>query len=78
MVAFDESDFTESPVVIVEIKSLVHDDNDCVAVERVLHRPDLGGSSDPGIEVLEFERGAWLISFVGSGWTCDGPHPFGS
>ena len=62
----------------VEVQALLHDGAECVAARRVLHRFDLDASSGPGFEVIELRDGEWLISFVGTGWTCDGPHPFDS
>ncbi len=78
MVVFDELEFDTPPVVEVEVQALLHDGAECVAARRVLHRFDLDASSGPGFEVIELRDGEWLISFVGTGWTCDGPHPFDS
>jgi len=78
MVVFDQLDFAMPPVVNVEILDLLNDGGECIAFERVLHRADLGGSSDAGVVVLELVDGVWLMSYVGSGWTCEGPHPFES
>ena len=77
MVVFDQLEFELPPVVDAEVLGLLHDGAACIAFERVLHRSDLGGSSDAGVVVLELVDGVWLMSYVGSGWTCDGPHPFG-
>jgi hypothetical protein len=78
MVVFDELTFDVEPQVEVEVLQVVHDGPDCIAFDGVVHRADLGGSSEPGITVLERGGGAWLISYVGTGWICDGPHPFDS
>jgi len=78
MVVFDEVSFETAPQVEVEVLDIVHDGPDCIAFEGIVHRADLGGSSEPGVTVLEFGGAAWLISYVGTGWTCSGPHPFDS
>jgi hypothetical protein len=78
MVVFDELSFEEEPRVDVEVLQIMHDGPECVAFEGTVHRADLGGSSDPGVTVLELRGEAFLISYVGTGWTCDGPHPFDS
>jgi hypothetical protein len=78
MVLFDELIFDLPPRVDVEVLRVIHDGPECIAFERIIHRLDLQASGEPSIEVLEIENGAWLISFSGSGWACEGSHPFDS
>jgi hypothetical protein len=56
------------------------DDPGCIAVEGQkdgsLAVKDLG-TSDPADYVIQIRADEqWGISWVGSGWRCDGPHPF--
>ena len=78
MSLFDDLEFEAAPLVEIEVLRVVHDDADCVAVERIVHRLDLQAAGDPNVVVMEASDGVWLISYVGGGWTCDGPHPFDS
>ena len=76
MEAFELAEFEVPPVVDVEVLRLIHDGPECIAIEERGHRPDLDATSRPVTVVLELLEGVWLISYVGSGWECDGPHPF--
>ena len=78
MEAFELAEFDGPPIVDVEVLRVVHDGAECIALEYRVHRPDRGTTSSPAITVLEALDGVWLISYVGSGWECDGPHPFDS
>jgi hypothetical protein len=55
------------------------DDPTCIAVEGVLDASmaiegvEAGESTDLVVE-LDDER--WGMSWIGTGWRCDGPHPF--
>lgn len=55
------------------------DDPTCVAVEAVadgtlaIRGADIGQPTDYVIEQADF---GWGFSWAGSGWRCDGPHPF--
>ena len=75
---FDVLEFDGPPELQVDILRLVHDGEQCIAFEDIVHRADLDESSDPSVTVLELRNGLWLLSYSGSGWTCDGPHPFES
>ncbi len=55
------------------------DASDCIAVSAVtdgskaVFGADVGEASD---YVLERRDGSWGFSWAGSGWRCEGPHPF--
>ena len=76
MEAFELAVFEGPPEVDVEVLEVIADGLACIAFEERVHRPDLDAASDPVTVVLELQEGIWLISYVGSGWECDGPHPF--
>ena len=78
MEAFQLAVFDAPPNVDVEVLRVISDGPTCIAIEERVHRPDLGLTGDPLTVVLEFSGDVWLISFVGSGWECNGPHPFDS
>jgi hypothetical protein len=51
----------------------------CIAVGAVVDASKQtigGGVTDDSDYVIEFVDGEWGFSWVGSGWRCDGPHPF--
>ena len=84
LVLFDVVDFLDDwqpvDVVVVEI---VHDSTDCMAVQTATDYTAVFVNGEIGdtIEVVErLDRSEidWGISFVGKGWTCEGPHPFDS
>ena len=78
MESFDLAEFEAPPQIKIEVLRVIFDGPDCIAIDERAFRPELGLTSDPVTTVLEFSGGNWLISYVGSGWTCDGPHPFDS
>jgi hypothetical protein len=75
MQLFDLVEFDGKPDVRVEVVEVVHDGAECLAASTVVTEGDT--FSDPTVKVLELLDSQWLISFVGTGWTCDGPNPFG-
>ena len=75
MELFDVVEFDGPPKVDVEVIRVIHDGAECIAAETVVDRTDRQVTSDPTVEVLELRGGRWLISFVGTGWICNGPHP---
>lgn len=75
MQLFELVEFDGPPDAQVEVIEVVHDDSQCLAASTVVR--DGETVSEPTIKVLELLGEAWLISFVGTGWTCEGPHPFG-
>jgi hypothetical protein len=70
--------FDAPPTPDVEILEVIHDGAECIAVNRLIHRADKGEDNPPAIAVLELRDELWLLSYVGTGWICDGPHPFDS
>ena len=84
LVLFDVVDFLDDwqpvDVVVVEI---VHDSTDCMAVQTatdytaVFVNGEIGDTVEV-VERLDSSEIEWGISFVGKGWTCEGPHPFDS
>ena len=62
-----------------EIVRTITDTDDCIAA---LIRFDntgmlVGGGEGESIHVVELRPdGSWGLSYIGTGWTCDGPHPF--
>jgi hypothetical protein len=66
-------------VVIQEAVEILADTEGCIAA---LIRSDntglfVGGGIGESIHVIEtLANGGWGLSYVGTGWTCDGPHPF--
>ena len=66
------------PLVDVVIIEVLHDSAECIAVELSTDYSNIfvGGGAGALIKVVESVDIGWGISFVGSGWTCDGPHPF--
>ena len=75
MELFDVVEFDIPPQVDVEVLGVIHDDPACVAFEERVFRADLDQRSEPRVTVIELANSVWLISFGGSGWTCEGPHP---
>ncbi len=72
-----QDDWPPVDVVIIEV---LHDSAECIAVRGGTDYTDifLGGGVGDGVDVIEATDNGWGISFSGSGWTCDGPHPFSS
>ena len=64
---------------VFTVREVFVDETDCIAVSAVTDGSkavvgaDIGESSD---YVLEARDGSWGFSWAGSGWRCDGPHPF--
>ena len=75
MAVFDLAEFEVLPEVLVEVVTVIHDGEECIAAETVTTRVDRQAASEPTVEVLELRDGVWLISYVGTGWKCNGPHP---
>ena len=75
--AFDEFEFEEFSELEVRVFRIVGEAEDCIAFETTVTVN--GQTSSLFIMVLERRSdGAWGLSFAGTGWICDGPHPLGS
>jgi hypothetical protein len=60
------------------IVTVLVDDASCLAVVAAVDASAAtagGGVGDISDYVVERLNGSWGFSWVGSGWTCDGPHP---
>ena len=70
-----QDDWPPVDVVIIEV---LHDSAECIAAEMGTDYTEIfvGGGVGGGIDLIEAKDNSWGISFSGSGWTCDGPHPF--
>jgi ABC-type transport system substrate-binding protein len=79
MVVF-EADLFEvlPPTIEVEVLEVFSDDSECIAVESRTRMQGRGnGEWAEGTTVMELlPSGGWGFSFIGTGWACDGPHPF--
>ncbi len=65
--------------VLFTVLEVWADDPNCIAVSG--RKSGVGAIEGAGISdvqdfVVESERGSWGLSWIGSGWRCDGPHPF--
>jgi hypothetical protein len=65
------------PPVFVVVTEVLQDSAECIAARTATDYSAIfvGGGVSDSVEVIELVDGVWGISFVGSGWTCDGPHP---
>lgn len=65
------------PPVFVVVTEVLQDSAGCIAARTATDYSTIfvGGGVSDSVEVIELVDGVWGISFVGSGWTCDGPHP---
>jgi hypothetical protein len=65
------------PPVFVVVTEVLQDSARCIAARTATDYSAIfvGGGVGDSVEVIELVDGVWGISFVGSGWTCDGPHP---
>lgn len=75
MELLDLVEFESPPQVEVEVVAVIHDGDECIAAETVVTRADRQTTSEATVGVLELREGLWLVSYVGKGWACDGPHP---
>jgi hypothetical protein len=79
---FDVVEFLDGwPPVDVVIAEVIHDSEGCIAARISTDYTEIAvnGEIADSIQVLErMESGdsGWGISYVGKGWTCEGPHPF--
>ena len=79
MVAMSMVDVIDASRVIFNVNDVLVDNVECIAVSGTV---DATGASDGGglggiaDFVVELGEEGWGLSWVGEGWTCDGPHPF--
>lgn len=64
---------------IQNVVEVLSDTNSCIAA--VIYFDNTGnfveGGTGESIHVIEKRQdGTWGLSWIGTGWTCDGPHPF--
>ena len=55
------------------------DDSSCIAVSGLHGAVGAVEGGGPGAAtdyVIEYSGRVWGLSWIGSGWRCDGPHPF--
>lgn len=78
--SFQLVEFTSRPtLVLVSIDKVVRDDDGCIAIEVLTNYSAFFGPDAEGgrTVVLQPMAEGWGYSYVGEGWTCDGPHPLG-
>ena len=79
MVAMDLVDVLEPDAVKFLVTEVFADGPSCIAVAA---RVDMttatqgGGFGDDLDYIIERVADGWGYSWTGSGWRCDGPHPF--
>ena len=89
---FANAEFGERSVVEIELVDVLEpekagfrvieilsDGPACIAVGAIVDASFAtrgGGQTDDADYVVELVDGQWGYSWVGEGWTCDGPHPF--
>ena len=79
MAVFDVAKVLDPTMVTLEVKEVFSDTAVCIAVGAVVDTTGAiegGGLDTQDDNVIEFSGDQWAISWIGSGWRCDGPHPF--
>ena len=80
LVLFEVIEFATPPSETrLEVLELVADNRGCVAADvRYFGNSAISdGGEVRDVWVIELTSSStWGLSFVGAGWTCDGPHPF--
>ena len=64
---------------VIEVTEVFADDLTCIAVAVSVDMSEAiegGGFSTDSDHVIELAGAVWGYSWIGSGWRCDGPHPF--
>ncbi len=79
---FDVVEFLDGwPPVDVVVAEVIHDSAGCIAarISTDYTKIAVEGEIADSIQVVERMESSdleWGISYVGKGWTCEGPHPF--
>jgi len=79
MVLLDEVTVIDPEAATFTVTKVFVDDSVCIAVEAVIDASRSiqdGGVGEASDYVVEKSDRDWGFSWVGSGWRCDGPHPF--
>ena len=79
MVAMERTTVVDPFAATFTVMEVVADEPSCLAVHGLKDTTGAiegGGAGDSADYVLEFFDGQWGMSWIGSGWRCDGPHPF--
>jgi hypothetical protein len=77
MVLLEVVEVLDPDAVQVDVLEIFVDSPDCIAAEILFDRTGaiVGGESGVFDRVLELNTAGWGISWTGTGWRCDGPHP---
>jgi len=79
MILFDLVEFVDGwTTPNLSVVDVLADDGRCIAARIRGDYSPVFVDGDVGESVRVVERGVagWGISYVGDGWTCEGPHPF--
>jgi hypothetical protein len=79
LVLIDEVVVIDADAAVLSVAKVLADGTDCIAVSAIVDASksiEAGGVGEPSVHVVELHEGEWGISWVGSGWECDGSHPF--
>jgi len=77
--AIELTNVLDASASVFSVLEVFADTSDCIAVHGLTDTTGAiegGGAGDTADYIAEPSDGTWGISWVGSGWRCDGPHPF--
>lgn len=74
---FSLAEVVDPEAIELVVDEVLVDSQECIVAAVTLDRTGAveGGGRDDHEWVAEFEEGRWGLSYVGSGWRCEGPHP---
>ncbi len=79
MVLLNDLIVVDPRAVAFTVVAILSDNSGCIAVDAVVDASlaiEGGGVAAGRDHIVELSEIGWGLSWVGEGWTCDGPHPF--